>query len=311
MKEVFNYDNSDFIQQLKAMGFYVADCSQSNFPITRFSLTSSMYMDYLQNFINDSDVFPTLQLSTVNQTLKSLGYTTIAFENHINDHFSLKEDIHLARNRNGLNWENLTQGPNEFESELIDTTAMRIFIDMPQLAPWLKLQNAEYAEHYLQSKYILSEMPKIPEMSGAKFVFVHLLVPHDPYIFDQDGNYQLTGNTIAGYRANVDFLDHQMPAILQQIIDKSEIPPIIIVHGDHGPAIKREMRSTRMSILNAYYVNAEAQAMLYDSISPVNSFRVVLDTYFGKDYPLLPDESYYAYKKDQFTADYMVLNTCK
>lgn len=311
LQKDFDYDNSGFIQQLESMGFYVAKCSQSNFPITRFSLTSSMYMDYLQNFVNDSDVFPTLQLSPVNQTLKSLGYTTIAFENHVNDHFNLREDIHLARNKNGLNWENLTQGPNEFESELIDTTALRIFLDMPQLLPWLKLSNAVYAEHYKQSKYILSELPKVPEMNGTKFVFVHLLVPHDPYIFDQNGNYKVTGNSVAGYRGNVDFLDHQIPGILEQIIQKSKTPPIIIVQGDHGAALKRESRSMRMAILNAYYVKPEARAKLYDSITPVNSFRIILDTYFGQNYPLLADESYYAYKKDQFTTEYLVPNTCK
>ena len=46
------YDNSTFISDLEKMGFYVAKCSQSNYPRTDVSLGSSLNMDYLQN-LND------------------------------------------------------------------------------------------------------------------------------------------------------------------------------------------------------------------------------------------------------------------
>ena len=46
------YDNSAFISDLEKMGFYVAKCSQSNYPRTDVSLGSSLNMDYLQN-LND------------------------------------------------------------------------------------------------------------------------------------------------------------------------------------------------------------------------------------------------------------------
>lgn len=34
--------------------------------------------------------------------------------------------------------------------------------------------------------------------------------------------------------------------------------------------------------------------MLYPAISPVNSFRVIFNSQFGTEYPLLPDRSYFA-----------------
>ncbi len=37
--------------------------------------------------------------------------------------------------------------------------------------------------------------------------------------------------------------------------------------------------------------------MLYPSISPVNTFRVIFDTYFGTDLPLLDDRTYLASAK--------------
>jgi hypothetical protein len=47
-----------------------------------------------------------------------------------------------------------------------------------------------------------------------------------------------------------------------------------------------------MGILNAYYLPGTGQAGLYPSITPVNSFRVVFNAYFGTDLPILPDRSY-------------------
>ncbi|MDQ3277751.1 MAG: hypothetical protein M3Q06_05465, partial [Bacteroidota bacterium] len=45
--------------------------------------------------------------------------------------------------------------------------------------------------------------------------------------------------------------------------------------------------------LNAYYFSDKDYGMLYDSISPVNTFRVVLNKYFSQSFPLLKDSSFY------------------
>ncbi len=47
-----------------------------------------------------------------------------------------------------------------------------------------------------------------------------------------------------------------------------------------------------MSILNAYYLPGFDQSKLYKSVSPVNSFRLVFNHYFGTKYPLLEDETF-------------------
>jgi hypothetical protein len=50
----------------------------------------------------------------------------------------------------------------------------------------------------------------------------------------------------------------------------------------------------RMTILNAYYFPDSRYDDLYQRISPVNSFRVVLNTFFGASLELLPDKSYFS-----------------
>jgi hypothetical protein len=93
--------------------------------------------------------------------------------------------------------------------------------------------------------------------------------------------------------------------IVDQLLEKSETEPIIIIQGDHGATLDYELlgidKANRLGILNAYYlpkkiINQEEMIMkpnenLYQSITPVNSFRVVFDQYFGGDYGLLDDKS--------------------
>ena len=49
----------------------------------------------------------------------------------------------------------------------------------------------------------------------------------------------------------------------------------------------------RMAILNACHFPGDT-AFLYDSITPVNTFRLVFNRLFGTNYPLLPDKSYFS-----------------
>jgi hypothetical protein len=49
-----------------------------------------------------------------------------------------------------------------------------------------------------------------------------------------------------------------------------------------------------MCILNAYYLPDFDHEQLYDEITPVNTFRVVFNQYFGTEYGLLRDQGYFS-----------------
>jgi hypothetical protein len=100
-----------------------------------------------------------------------------------------------------------------------------------------------------------------------------------------------------------------MEPIIDQILKKSKIPPIIIVQGDHGPFLSNTPEHI-FDILNAYYFPDQQYEPLYPDISPVNTFRVVLNQYFNGNYPMLPDVSYYSSARS--TYDFTVVeNQCK
>jgi hypothetical protein len=60
-----------------------------------------------------------------------------------------------------------------------------------------------------------------------------------------------------------------------------------------GKQITYDVFKETVAILNAYYFPDGEYDALYPSISPVNSFRIVLNHFFNQDYDILPDLSYF------------------
>jgi hypothetical protein len=308
LKENYNFDNSAFIQELEDLGFYVAKCAQSNYPSTKLSVTSVFYAKY-----HDLPYLSPLSSSLVIDTVRSLGYKVITFENRSNGHFDIKEDLRLSRHQMAFGRIDLTGGVTEFESMLFQVSFLRLFYDMPQLIPGANaqlLQQTEYNEHYYQVKYILNKLQQLPEEAGPKLVFAHILVPHPPFIFAPNGEFRWAEDRVTGYNSNVQFINSQIVTVVDAIVNKSKTPPVIIIMGDHGPFGNQVTPSMRLSILNAYYLNDEAKKDLYERITPVNSFRVIFNNYFGTSYPLLDDLSYFSYSMDGFTPENLIPNTC-
>ena len=144
-------------------------------------------------------------------------------------------------------------------------------------------------------------MDKLAHMPGPKFVFIHLLPPHPLFVFGPDGSptnpapfmdakgIYSQENYYSGYRNQIKYISDQLEKAAASLLAESPNPPVIIIQGDHAPWL--QSGSDKFKILNAYYLPGHND-VLYPTISPVNSFRLVLDTYLGADYPLLDDTSY-------------------
>ncbi len=50
----------------------------------------------------------------------------------------------------------------------------------------------------------------------------------------------------------------------------------------------------RTAILNAILIREDCRSMLYPSITPVNTFRVVFNCYFDANLPRVEDEVYWS-----------------
>jgi hypothetical protein len=137
---------------------------------------------------------------------------------------------------------------------------------------------------------ILDVLPEIPKMPGPKFIHAHIISPHPPYLFNADGTLNPNAEEISasqGYPEQLKFLEPRILDIVHQIIDQSEIPPIIIIEGDHGFG-KRYVTS----ILLALYLPDGGAEGLDDHMTMINVFPHIFNTYFGTEIELLPDISY-------------------
>jgi hypothetical protein len=150
---------------------------------------------------------------------------------------------------------------------------------------------------------LLDKIKELPGVAGHLFVFAHIVVPHRPYTFGPNGEIPAyDGNTATyeqigqAYIDQVQFVSKEILKVVDALMRKSKVQPVIIIQGDHGPASDLTSDGIkRMPILNAYYLpSVQMDQVLYPSISPVNSFRIVLNKYFDQDLPILEDRSYYA-----------------
>ena len=308
----YAYDNSPFLDSLSSMGFYVANCSRSNYGSTHASITSALNMDYLpelrsemqaQGFTNSDDVWILLKQSKVRNLLKSMGYKTVAFESGFEWTRLRDADIYLQYT--GVPYEMQVFQP--FEAMLIRSTALLIWSDTTykSLPAYTHTVFATtkfgFEDHINRQLYILDQLPRIPSIPGPKFIFAHILIPHPPFVFTENGEVQNNPDfysregfwpidkqhTDEGYIDEIKFINSRMSEILGTIISNSSVPPVIVLMGDHGSIFADHILN-----LEAYLLPGDGQPPLYPSITPVNSFRVIFDRYFGANYTLLPDISY-------------------
>lgn len=160
----------------------------------------------------------------------------------------------------------------------------------------------------MRIEYNLDKLETVPLIPSPKFVFAHINAPHEPYIFSKSGRFIPDQEAyIPGYRDQVVYINERVLSIIDKILASSDRPPIIVLQGDHGGG-ETQNDFRRMHILNAYYIPNGGVERLYPEITPVNTFRVIFDTYFGSSYGLLPDVSYYSHWKEIFNFE-VVPNT--
>jgi len=293
LKNQLGFDNSAFLDALRERGFYVADCSQSNYGYTEYSLSSTLNYDYLDHLNVNSNIerIAILKHSAVRSFLEERGYQIVSAPTGWDMTEWKDADVYLDYDRS-------YSALPEFEKLVMDTTVLRIVLDF-NLFDINRITDNNHRSRVLS---LLKHLKRLPTEEGDLFVFAHLVIPHPPYRFGPNGEW-LDGrpaNLQTAYIGQVIFINREILEVIDEILAKSETPPIIVIQGDHGPPPQLSPSSAqKMPILNAYYLpGVDVDKVLYSSISPVNTFRVILNSYFGQDLSLLEDMSYYAPPED-------------
>jgi hypothetical protein len=325
--DVYGYDNSEFLNQLRDIGFYIATCSQSNYSRTTHSLASTFNMNYL-DVLSGGDVrdfrSPStwIRFSEVKKVLDSLEYTTVAFSTGFPPTELTDVDIYLQPGIDDMDIFGTNQSVvllNKFEALLLSTSGLAFadaltFFDIHILpkADMKSIADLSYEkQYYTNVLYAFNELDHISDLPTPKFVFSHIIAPHKPYIFTSDGKF--TSKQVQdgdAYITQLSYVNQRVIAIVTDIIEKSEVPPIIVIQADHGSP-ETDFTPLRVNILNAYYLPNGGEQMLYSTITPVNTFRLILDYYFGSDYGRIEDASYFSTSVDDWRDFEFVPNQCE
>jgi len=294
LKKYFNFDNEDFLKYLEAKGFYIARKSATNYFQTYTSLASSMnleHVNYLKEKLgeNSTDLLFTYKMVRDNYVfrfLKSKGYRTI--------HIGCGKGESMHNEYADLDYRFASM--SEFMMFLLQTTMLRPFEN------WFIDDIKRIHMQFKKADEIITMNDK------PKIVFLHFLLPHPPLVLDRNGNRvnpNADGNDWVPrnmYVEHVLYTNKLLTRLIDNIIKKSNprMKPIIILQGDHGPYIcTREggfekFWLERFGILNAFNANDNFKKKLYHRFTPVNTFRLLFNEYFGTNYDLLPDTLYYS-----------------
>ncbi|TFH33414.1 MAG: hypothetical protein E4G99_11440 [Anaerolineales bacterium] len=327
LQELYGFDNSAFIEELRQMGFYVPGLAQANHHETAYSIASSLNMDHLVSapgiMLEDVGQNPGVVLreglarlihhSTLAGFLRQQGYQVIAFDSGY-DETAMQDTDEFAHSPEVPRF----NAGAAFELMLVDTTVGNFFLEL-----WgreFEPLQALFDDHRARVRYGIRELSAYADRPGAQFVFSHVISPHSPYVFGPNGEprygvdpFTLWGEQAAEdwtpelYTDQVQYINSLVLAEVREILAISEPDPIIILQADHSsrawgvpdPDPETHQKLLFPIMLAMYLPDSGRAARPYETISPVNIFRLVLNTYFSTDLAFLPDTRFTLAETDE------------
>jgi hypothetical protein len=173
----------------------------------------------------------------------------------------------------------------------------------------------------------LKQFSELASKPSPKFCFYHIVSPHGPFSFDEDGSIakeRVDGLILPGvmdekllnkeremkyrnlYPKNVAGLNIYVTEAIRKIMTQTNGEAIIIIQSDHGPSLgfhyydigKSDLQSRFANLSAIYLPKKYSRKGLDNNISNVNTFRVILSNVFGVDLPKLEDKAWFAFAGD-------------
>ena len=298
---------------LDELGFHTVDRSATNYGKTIHMLASTFNMAYLDDVarrvgVQSGDYHPLFDLvddNAVARFLKAQGYRYI----HIGSWWDPTEESSLADVNYGV------AATSDFLNAFADTTVVPEVVDR---LPRLGIRFGGVDAHQTQYDGAVEgfrRLLEIREAPGPKFIFAHFLIPHDPFVFNEDGSMATTAQTKSRtaahqFLAQALYTNRRLQEVARAYLDRPPAEqPILIIQTDEGPNPPRfvadedrfdwrdatdDELQIKFGVLNALFLPglSDADVTIQPTMTTVNTFRFVFDRYFGADLPLLPDRLY-------------------
>jgi hypothetical protein len=306
LAERFDFDNRQFEDSLRQLGFTVPQLVRSNYVHTLLSIPSLLNFSHLarlQEELGPTETDPALPNYLVENNravafLKARGYRFLFFPS--------QWWISTQHNRNA-DWQFQAWSGFEPGRELTHSDMRRVFVGSTALS----LLHRDFAHDADHVKRTLDGISRVPGPGAPKFALAHLLSPHYPYVFDAECR-SLPKRPMGGwdqrrrdaYIDQVQCLNRLLLQTVTTLLERSSPRPIILLVGDHGTsstryssaksadAVTPEQARERFGTFGAFYLPEGGGRLFADSVTLVNVIPKVLNYYFDAGIPLAPDSLY-------------------
>jgi hypothetical protein len=295
-----NPDVDDFVSYLHGRGFFVAENSHStnNTGDTLHQMAMRLNYQYYPAECDKEILYDAIVDNQAMQFLKEKGYQTITFD-EIHSEFG-----YPARGpiRADINYED-DPSLETYDKVVVFDAFGKLVTDnsiLSAVSGFDKISYSGFEEHKNMISFTVNEIGKI-ENETPIFVYVHLLFPHTPFMFDENGHYigQEFHTNWDYYLGNYNF----SMKLLQQTVDNilsnysPEDQPVIILQSDHGARnspssnpddaqLENFPEDYKALILNAIYLPYCNDAPLTQDMDPINIFPIIFNCLFDAEIPL-------------------------
>ncbi len=299
LKRRFNFDNTVLDSFLRAEKFNIQVNSRSNYQNTDCSMLSFLNLDYLPIFFTKNYYTRKEEIQTV-ANFKSTNLITFLQNNHYNIYNFSFFPI-LKNGREGEDspiFSSHVLLANSLYFKLThDLGAIIVRYGMHKNILKAAFEHQKNQLEKLREKFLTTiQNPKKNNLPS--FYYLHQLSPHEPFLYDKDGNKMDVifpanfQDKTHGYLEYVQYCNKQIINVLKTIKKVSNNNAVIIFIGDHG--WRSGVKGNNLEYFanqNAIYFPDQDYSSLYDSVSNVNLLRIVLNKYFNLQLPLLKDSS--------------------
>jgi hypothetical protein len=294
LSDDFSYNNKVFFDSLQQMKFHIIPQSRSNYSSTVFSISSLLNMDYLElkEFsITDQNLnycYKQISQNRVVALFEKLGYQIIN-----NSIFDIGNNVSLTKKTF------LVSGTDLISSQ---TLWARIKRDLYNNFIIQHMQGSQQYRNFvfrdLENNNLLYDktINYAALANNPKFVYTHLMMPHFPYYYTEDGKLNklldLRYDKIKRkdlYIGYLKFCNKKVLSLITSIKQASKKEAVIMVLSDHGYRYVSNKKNY-FSNLAAIYLPNKNYKLYYDTLTNVNQFRVLFNTCFNQSFPILNDK---------------------
>jgi hypothetical protein len=309
------YDNSPMIAALRKRGLVVPEAARANYSHTFLALASMLNLDYLDDAAvrlgkgntRWEDAYPIIEYNESARLLRSLGYRFVFLPTAL----AATRQSRLA----DLQVPDPAAIQPEFSIAWQRTTMVPLFHRAWCSATGCTVDHLPYVpETAALVDWKFGQLERLGVPDRPSFVVAHLMVPHEPYIYDaacrhvtpywpQD-SVEFKPQVMRAYVDQIECVNQKLLKLVDAIRSNSRVPPVILVQADHGhgrlgrrlPPLEHvapERVAERLSVFAAYSIPGLNEPVP-DTITPVNAMRLALRVALGLELPPLPDKSFWS-----------------